>query len=146
MVKCFLKLKVWDVLIIGGLIIGIVGCFLPWRGRDSMPLWVYFEAGTMIFPGTYTLMCLISAAMFQLFFMIKRKVYMIFVELISGLVALFVSGNWILQSFEYGGSGTHTVLYGAYVALLGAMIVLGMAFLYIAATAKKQLSLSKSKQ
>jgi hypothetical protein len=148
MVKCFLKVKVWDVVIIGGIIIGIIGCFLPWGrlnpsqfqpGQDV-------RAGTVILSGIYTFMGLTTAAMFQLVFMVKRKVYMIFVVLISGLVALFVSGSWILQPFEYGGSGTYTVLFGAYAALLGAIAVSGMAFLYIAATAEKQRSLSKSKQ
>ena len=150
MVKCFLKLKVWDVLIIVGIIIGIIGCFLPWGGFNS-PSWfpeLEPKTGTDFLSGIYTLYGFTSVAVFQLVFMLNRKVYSVFAVLILGLVTLSISGNWILHPdhYGYGRLIPYTVLHGAYVTLLGALIVSGMALRYIAATARKQLSLSKSKQ
>jgi len=141
-----LKVKDWDVLIIGGIIIGIIGCFLPWGRPSTFPYNGGLGTGVSFLSGIVTFFGFLSMAAFQLVFMFKRKVYMVKVVLGSGLVALLFSGNWILPlfPFEYGGSGTYTVLYGAYVTLLVAVAVSGMAFLYIAATAKQQLSLSRS--
>jgi hypothetical protein len=150
MVKCCLKVKAWDVLTIAGIVIGTLGCFLPWGGYTS-PFWfpeLEPKTGTYFLSGIYALYGFISVAVFQLIFMLNRKVYGVFAVLILGLVALYVSGNWILHPdhFGYGILTPYTVLHGAYVTLLGALIVSGMAFLYIAATAKRQLSLSKSDQ
>ena len=146
-----LKVKAWDVLIIGGLIIGTIGCFMPWF--EDIYRWCGmcppFRIGFSFIPGSFTFYVLLSVAVFQLVFMLKRKVYMIFAVLASGLMALLISGNWILNPVEklgYFGTVTYTPLYGAYVTLLGALIISTMAFVYIAATAEKQLSLSKSTQ
>jgi hypothetical protein len=88
------------------------------------------------------------AAMFQMVFMAKKKLYMVFPVLATTLVALFILETWIGEpvAYEYGSGGTYTVLYGAYVTLLDIVVVSATAFLYLAFTAEKQLNLGKSEQ
>jgi len=153
--------KVWDVLAIAGVIIGIIGCFLPWgiNFPTTRHPEQYVVAGTSLASGIFALIGLISAVMFLLIFTSKRKAYMVFAVLTSGLVTLIISGNFIQYPSYHignrfipipirppGGILPPTALYGAYVTLIGALTVSGLAFLYIAATAEKQRRLSRSNQ
>jgi hypothetical protein len=144
-----LNLKIWNVILLGGIGIGIIGCFLPW-GRVNPSFyypWQDVRAGTWIFSGIYTLASLIFAATFKLFFMAKKKLYVNLVVLVTTLIAFFVLETWIRDPvvYEFGRDGTYTVLYGAYVTLLSVVAVSVTALLYLAVAAEKQLSLVKAR-
>jgi hypothetical protein len=146
--KAVLNIRIVNVLMLTGIILGIVGCFLPWgRHNPSMYYpWQDVRVGTWIFSGIYTFVILMFAAAFQLVFMIKKKLYMVFPVLVAVLIALFISVTWVQEpvALEYGSDGSYTVLYGVYVTLLGVTSVAIMAILHLTITAEKQLRLDKS--
>ena len=102
-----------------------------------------FITGAGLLPGFLTFLGLLSVAVSLRVFMVKRKVYMIFVALASGLMVLLISGSWILNpvGLTFFGTVAYTPLYGAYVTVLSVLIVSEMVFLQIVTTAEKQLSL-----
>ena len=140
--------KIWHAIILGGIVIGIIGCFLPW-GKLNPSLyypWQDVRVGTLILSGIYTFASLMFAAIFQMVFIAKKKLYMVFPVLATALVALFILETWIGEpvACEYSSGGSYTVLYGAYVTLVGIVVVSATAFLYLAIAAEKQLNLGKS--
>jgi hypothetical protein len=142
-----LNLKIWDIVLVGSIISGIIGCFLPW-GRQNPSYFNPFQdvrIGICIFSGIYTTASLIVAAIFQLVSMTTKKLYMVILVLVTTLVALFVLGAWIDKPVvqEYGLDGSYTVLYGAYVTWLSIAVASAAAFLHLAVTAEKQHSIGK---
>jgi len=143
------------MMIILGIIGGIIGCFSPWGGHSGGSFGIPLpdpKVGTEFLSGIYCLCGFISMAVFQLVFMLKRKVHSVFAVFILGLVTSIISGNWILNATNfwfgswYYGSIPYTAWGGVYMTLLGALTVSVMTFLYIAATARQQLRMSKLRQ
>lgn len=139
-------------MLLSGIVVGIIGCFLPWGKLNplsyQLPFFWYYptgeiRAGTWLFSGIYTLASLIFAGIFQLVFMSKKKLQMVFPVLAMTLIALSISGTWIAEptAVEYHGVGTYTVLYGAYITSLSTIAVSATAFLYLVAVAEKQLGI-----
>lgn len=150
-----MEVKAWDLPIIFGIILGIIGCFSPWGGHSGGSFGLPLpdpKVGTEFLSGIYCLYGFISVAVFQLVFMLKRKVYSIFAVLILGLMTSIISGNWLLNADRlwfntwYSGSLPYTAWGGVYMTLIGAMIVSAMAFLYIAAAARKRHGSSRPRQ
>lgn len=93
-------MEIWDAWIIFGIAIGVLGCFSPW-GEYCESFWPFVlipRAGTDFLSGVLCLYGFISVAVFQLVFMLERKMYSIFAVLILGLVTLIISGNWVLNT------------------------------------------------
>lgn len=127
-----MNLKAWNVILFSGIAVGLIGCFLPWGIHNQWP--EDMRVGTWLFPGILIFASLIVAAAFQLFFLVSGKAYMILAVLLTALVGFFVLVSWIGEPVanEYGVGGFYTVLYGAYVNLLGIVdvVISAAAFLY----------------
>jgi len=95
--------------------------------------------------GVYTFAGLIFAALFQLIFTSRKKLYMILLVLVTMLIGLSILGNWMYWP-AYDDVGTYNVLYGAYVTLLSIAVVSATAFLYLTLKAEKHLSPGKPGQ
>jgi len=137
--------KTWNAILFSGLVVGMVGCLLPW-GKHNPTLfngWQDVKVGIEIFPravGIYTFASLVFATAFQSVFITKKSPYALLAMLATTLIALFASGVWINEPVanEYSPDGTCTVLYGAYVTLLSTVVVSATAFLYLVAIVERQ--------
>lgn len=138
-----MKPKTWNAILFSGVVVGMIGCFLPWGKHNPTVFnpWQDVRVGTLIFSGIYTFASLVFATAFQLVFIIKKSPYALLAMLATTLVALFVSGAWINEpaANEYGLDGTYTVLYGAYVTLLSTVVVSATAFLHLVIIVEKQM-------
>ena len=150
-----MNIRITNALMLSGIIVGIVGCFLPWGRNNLSPFyhpWIFLYPQLGVEPeieaaaGFSTLISLIFGAIFQLVSIIKKKLYMIFPVLAAVLIALYASATWTQGAVAAELNGTYTVLYGVYVTLLSITGVAAMAILHLAVTAEKQLSLGKSEQ
>ena len=141
-----MNLKVWNVILFSGIAVGLIGCFLPW---GQHVFWQDIRVGIRIIPGIIVFASLIVAVVFQLFFLISGKSSMILVVLCTALVGFFVLITWIGDPVarEYGSSrflvllpNFYTVLYGAYVTLLGIVdvVISTLGFVYFKMIRGKQ--------
>lgn len=135
-----MNLKIWNVVLFSGIVVGLIGCFLPWGIHNQWP--EDMRVGTWLFPGIFLAASLIVAAFFQLFFLVSGKSYVILAVLLTALVGFFVLVNWlgVPVANEYGMGGFYTVLYGAYASLLGIVdvVISAAAFLYFTVMKEKQ--------
>lgn len=136
-----MNLKMWNVILFSGIAVGLIGCFLPWGKLGYVgPVRV---GTTWLFPGFLIVVSLILAAVFQLFFLVSGKSYLILVVLLTGLVGFFISIMWIgnpVANEPWGYRSFYTVLYGAYTSLVGIVdvIISAAGFLYLKVIREKQ--------
>lgn len=144
--------KILNTAIIIGIALGIAGCFLPWAQLDSIHapffLWSGPETrtGIWIFLGIYALIGLVFTAAFQTIFMVTRQSDSALIALMGGIGALFCAGAWILNpgTLEVT-TASYSALYGAYVTLLGTIIVTSALLLSVTLGAERTvLSVQKS--
>jgi hypothetical protein len=134
------NLKIWNVVLFTGIVVGLVGCFLPWGIHNQWP--EDMRVGTWIFPGIFLFLSLIVAAVFQLLFLVSGKWYMILAVLLIALGGFGFLVNWLGEPVanEYGMGGFYAVLCGAYVSLLGIVdvVISAATFLYFTVMKEKQ--------
>ena len=139
-----MNLKIWNIILFSGIVVGLIGCSLPWGIHNQWG--EEMRVGTWLFPGIFILWTFIVAGVFQLLFLVRRTPYMILVTLLTTLLGFVILVTWIGRPVanEYGLGGFYTVLYGAYVSLLGIVdvVISAAAFLYFTVFKEKQELLS----
>lgn len=145
--------KILGLVSIIGALLGAIGCFLPWGQETSIyqpNVFLYAMQpipGLVLTLGKLSFFGCIVAFFSQLVFILRNKNYAILVTLIGGFVAFSCSDAWLLEPGIYEtGLVDLEVLYGVYVTLCGAGIVLAGAILSLYVLAEKAASLTvKSK-
>jgi len=111
-----------------GIIVGAVGCFLPWTDCRILPsdVFMYARLGFGVNLGFLALIALIFAGFSQFISMTQGKQYTLFFTFIGGLVGLWATEEWIGQPGAFEPYSwvpvVFTALYGAYVTFAGTLL------------------------
>jgi hypothetical protein len=139
--------KILGLVSIIGALLGAIGCFLPWIHETgwSPNVFLYpindFMIGINFELGKFALLGCITAFFSQLVFVTRSKNYAVLVTLIGGFVAFSCSDAWLFEPSIYEtGLANYEILYGIYITLIGAGMILAGAILSLYVLAEKAAS------
>ncbi|HEY4674990.1 MAG TPA: hypothetical protein VIH48_02925 [Candidatus Bathyarchaeia archaeon] len=113
-----------------GLVLSVVGLFLPWTKEEWIPgamgLSSDYLLGIELAVGQIALIACIFVSILLIFYVIRRQGYSLVFALFGGLFTMFCSLLWmvdpgalILSRFPV----YYTVLYGTYVTFIGSVLI-----------------------
>ena len=138
-----------NILVLTGLAVSIVGCFLPWAefrwSSNQLVVYPETEIGMGLSLGVISFFGCTFAAFFQLVHQAGKRARFALAILLGSLIAMTCSGTWIseLGAFEHS-YGVYTTLYGADVTLLGSIIASATVTLFFTVKAEKTALLAQN--